>query len=262
MGRSGLAVAAVAALGVLSPAAARAQGAEWPAPGDGGVAGRPAYDQPEAAAPEEPAADCEAPTGFFLGLHGLLFAPFGEWIDSPLAGTVTHSVAHPDDLDQFGPGGGGIFEIGGKFCPRVGFSIQVDVSSLGTQGWVDYANANGSSISAWALQWGLETVFLVEAVREGPFRLEARIGTGVRGATGGEHSADYDLSWSYDFLKTGWSVRLGAGWLYSVLDGLDVVLLTDFVVGFPGADYADLGDRLAAWSFQAAAGIRFLPMEL
>ena len=263
IGRSGFIFLSTVALATLGSPPASAQPVAWPPPGDAGAPDQPAYDQPAPdVAPEAPEPDCEAPTGFFLGLHALAYIPFGSWIDHPLAGTTTYSVAHPDDLDQFGPGGGAVFELGGKWCPRVGFSVQVDVSSLGTDEWVDYANANGSSVSAWAVQWGVDSLFLVEAVRAGLFRLEGRVGLGYRDATGKEHSADDDASWTYDFLKSGISVRFGAGWLVSVLDGLDVVALTDFVMGFPGADYGELGGALAAWSFQLAVGVRFLPGEL
>ncbi|MBI5501577.1 MAG: hypothetical protein HY907_15135 [Deltaproteobacteria bacterium] len=253
---------ALAAIALLAPPPASAQPVSSPPPGDAGPPEAPAYEAAEPDAPEPPAPDCDAPTGFFMGLHALAYVPFGSWIDHPMAGTTTYSVAHPDDLDRFGPGGGATFELGAKWCPRLGFSIQVDVSSLGTDEWVDYANANLSSVSAWAAQWGLDSMILVEAVRADPFRLEARAGLGYRDGTGEERSADYDASWTYDFLRSGLSLRFGAGWLLSVLDGLDVVALTDFVMGFPGADDGELGDALIAWSFQLAVGVRFLPGEL
>lgn len=262
MTRSRTVARVLAVLVLLVPCAVAAQGAERPRPEEGRVASSPVPEPPAVGPPRAPAEACEVPTGFLLGLHGLLFVPFGPWTDHPMAGTTTHRVEHPDDLDLFGLGGGGILELGAKWCPRVGFSVQFDLSSLGVGGWVDYANANGSSISAWAIQWGVDSLLLVEALREGLFRLEARVGFGYRDGTGRETDHQLDVTYSYDSLRPGFSLRLGAGWLFSLLDGLDAVVLTDFVMGFPGVDFVEQGEALPAWSFQLAAGLRLLPMEL
>ncbi len=251
---------AVWASGVAAqPASAGAGSADQPMPTQLPIFDPVMLGEAPPPAPEE-AADCGVPTGFFMGIHGTAFLPVGAWIDHALAGRPTGSVRHPDDLDQFGPGGGGFVEMGGKWCSRWGFSVQVDVTTISTDEWDEYAATQGSRVDSWAMQWGINNLLLIEAVRAGPFRLDARVGFGYQQAYGKESYRDEGVDYEYSFLGPSFSGRLGVSGSLLLGSGTDLVLSTDFVANVPGVSYPAM-ERRALMAFLVSLGLRLFTAE-
>ncbi len=190
-------------------------------------------------------------------MHGAAFLPFGPWTEHRLAGVSSAGHLHPSDLEQYGPGGGGILEIGYRWCNRFGMDLQVDVVSVSTDEWDDYARSRGSIIDSWAMQWAFNLMFTVEVVRTNPFRFELRAGMGYLHVYGRERNESINLTYDYEPAGAAFSLRLGVGGLFPVGRGFDVVLLADLALGVPGVEYVGQSDRRVI-ALTTSLGFRWL----
>jgi hypothetical protein len=222
----------------------------------------PAPPASEGLEPAPAASEGELPEVFFLGFHGVVFAPVGPWTRHALAGQDTRNVHHPPGLDQFGAGGGGVFEIGAKWLAGAGFAVQIDVTSLSTGEWDDYAAGMGTPVDSWAVRMVVDALLLVDFVQAGRFRLEGRLGLGYQQAWGGEDYIDEDLSYDYTFLAPSFSLRTGVGGSYVVVPGLEGVVLVDFLYGPPGVQYPSGTEERPYLGFNVSLGMRLFPAAM
>jgi len=187
-----------------------------------------------------PAAPSESPrpdggyVGLFFAVRPAAFVPFGSWTEHVLAGKTTGDVTHPDDLTQFGPGGGGVVELGWWYEDWVGFAFLVDMTSLSTGDWDDYVASRGERVESWAMRWAFDMVVVMAAVDSDGFRLEPRLGLGYQQAYALERNREYELTYNYGFLKPALSVRGGVAFGLLLDEDLEVQAVADFVAAASG----------------------------
>jgi hypothetical protein len=198
---------------------------------------------------------------FFIGLHGAGYVPYGEWTDHIYAGRTIGGITHPADLNQVGPGGGGVLELGARTGIH-DFTLQFDFNALTATDWEDYAKAQGSSLSVDLYRWDLSLIWGIEFLRISSFSLQARIGIGYTVVTGSEDNQDFKVSYDYDFFRHSFSVRAGIGAGIEVTKGLVIYLAVDQTVGVPGVDYPPEGAEIPYLGLSLSLGVRFWPVEM
>lgn len=195
---------------------------------------------------------------YFVGLHGAGFIPYGYWTEHVYAGETLGDTRVPRDLTQFGPGGGGILELGLEMSKRYFLALQLDLTSLTTGDWEAFASSVGSDVSVLAMQWDATLVAGVRIVHYRPFRLEARICLGYMHVWGQEENRDYDRSYVYSFAGAAFVAKAGLSVSFELTKSLDLVLMTDQTVGLPGVRYPE--EQLRPYlGLTCSLGFRFWP---
>jgi hypothetical protein len=188
------------------------------------------------AEPAAPAAHAERPrkrrtAAFYLGAGAVATVPVGSWRRHAYAGSIA-----PSGLDQFGPGGGGRIALGVHWR-RLDLALELDMSSLDTHEWDDYAGQQGNRVSSRAWCVGLYAMFGGIVATIGPVAFALRGGVGYAQAFGGERFEDLDLDYSYTFLRPTFSARQSLAVIWAMSTHFDLSLGMDHNIGTSPVKY-------------------------
>jgi hypothetical protein len=208
--------------GICSPCHEPAPPRAFEEPGESSVAA----DQPHRRRPDRRRASRRR-TGAYVASGVVAMVPLGGWRQHAYAG----NLAGASGLDQFGPGAGARIDLG-LHWRRFTIAMELEVNSLDTQPWDEYAARHGSLVRSRAMCLGTYLTLGGIVATVGPVAFTVRGGLGYAQPFGEERFEDLDLSYSYAFLRPTFSfLRQGVAASWAMTSRLDLVLGIDSTLG-------------------------------